>query len=104
VADYRTVARLDQIPGPEGGGLRVVVEGRKIALFRAEGGVYAVDDTCTHAEASLSEGRVAGHAVQCPLHGARFDLRTGRPLSPPAFKPVRTYPVRVEGDQVQVRI
>jgi NAD(P)H-dependent nitrite reductase small subunit len=77
---------------------------RRIALYRLAGKVHALDDVCTHALALLSQGFIEGRAVECPLHGARFDIATGRCLSPPATVDLRTYEVRVEGDEVFVRV
>jgi NAD(P)H-dependent nitrite reductase small subunit len=76
---------------------------RRIALYRLDGKVHALDDVCTHALALLSQGFIEDGAVECPLHGARFDIATGRCLSPPATVDLRTYEVRVEGDEVHVR-
>ncbi|MFB9565768.1 bifunctional 3-phenylpropionate/cinnamic acid dioxygenase ferredoxin subunit [Saccharopolyspora hordei] len=73
-----------------------------IAVFNVEGEFYAIDDTCTHQDASLSDGWLEGCAVECPLHAACFDLRTGRPSGPPARKPVRTHQVVVDDGQVYV--
>ncbi len=89
---------------PEEGAIRVDVAGRALCVARSQGEVFAVDDTCTHADVSLSEGDVEDGTVECWLHGSRFDLRTGRPTSLPATKPVPTYPVTVEGDQVLVKL
>ncbi len=76
------------------------VEDRKIAVFRVEDGFYAIEDICTHDGGPLAEGEVEGHEVICPRHGARFDIRTGDVLSPPAVTPVESYPVRVEGNEL----
>jgi NAD(P)H-dependent nitrite reductase small subunit len=76
---------------------------RRIALYRLEGKVYALDDVCTHALALLSQGFIENGAVECPLHGARFDIATGRCLTPPATVDLRTYAVRIEGGEVYVR-
>jgi len=76
---------------------------RCIALYRLDGKVHAIDDVCTHALALLSQGFIEDGAVECPLHGARFDIATGRCLSPPATVDLRTYAVRVEGGEVFVR-
>jgi 3-phenylpropionate/trans-cinnamate dioxygenase ferredoxin component len=73
-----------------------------IAVFNVDGVFYAVDDTCTHQETSLSEGWLEGCEIECPLHTARFDLRTGRPSSPPATRALRTHQVRVEDGIVYV--
>jgi 3-phenylpropionate/trans-cinnamate dioxygenase ferredoxin component len=73
-----------------------------IAVFHVEGTLYAIDDTCTHQDASLSDGWVDGCAVECPLHAACFDLHTGRPSGPPAKKAVRTHRVVVSDGHVWV--
>lgn len=104
MGEFRRAARLQDIPPPERGGLRVWVDGIPVGLFRWEGQVYAIEDVCTHEETPLTEGWVEGGAVHCPRHGARFDLHTGRALSLPAVLPVRVFEVRVEGDDVYVRI
>ena len=75
-----------------------------IAVFRVGDEFFATDDTCTHAKFSLSEGYIEGDEVVCALHEARFCLRTGRVLSPPATVPLRTYPVKIEGDDVMVEM
>jgi nitrite reductase/ring-hydroxylating ferredoxin subunit len=78
--------------------------GHYIALYNVDGTFYATDDECSHAEASLSDGWLEDYEITCPLHGSAFDVRTGRPLCLPATKPVRTYPVRVEGDDIYVEV
>ncbi len=81
-----------------------VFEGNPIAVFRLEDGFYAIDDTCSHAEASLAEGEIDDHEVECPLHGALFDIKTGKNLSLPAVVPVRSYPVKVENGELYLQI
>lgn len=73
------------------------------ALFLTEGEYYAIDDVCSHGKSSLSEGFVEGTKVECVLHGALFDLRTGKPLTMPATIAMATYPVRVQDGAVLVR-
>jgi 3-phenylpropionate/trans-cinnamate dioxygenase ferredoxin component len=80
------------------------IEDPAIAVFNVEGTLFAISDTCTHAEASLSEGRVDGETVECPLHGACFDLRTGEALTPPAIEPVQTFRVLAQEDDIYVEI
>ncbi|SFS31425.1 bifunctional 3-phenylpropionate/cinnamic acid dioxygenase ferredoxin subunit [Saccharopolyspora flava] len=75
-----------------------------IAVFNADGVFYAVDDTCTHQDASLSAGFVEGCFVECPLHAAFFDLRDGKPTCPPAKRALRTHQVLVEGGTVYVQL
>ena len=79
-------------------------QGRRIAIFRIPQGIYAIDDCCSHAEASLAEGDVFDHQVECPSHGARFDLCTGKNLSFPAVTPVRSYPVKVENGIIYLEV
>lgn len=86
------------------GGTRVEIKGREVAVFRVGDDFYAIGDRCSHAEASLAEGEVFDYEVECPLHGAGFDVRTGRELSLPATRPVPTYRVRVAGERVQVAL
>jgi len=84
--------------------MQVIVSGRRIALYNVDGEFYATDDTCSHAEASLSEGCLRGDEIECPRHGARFNVRTGQALSLPAWAPVRTFAVKVEGDEIFVQV
>lgn len=76
-----------------------------IALFRVDGGFYATDDLCTHEDWSLGEdGELDGFEVECCLHTARFDVRTGAATQFPATEPLRTYPVHVEDGAVWVEV
>ncbi len=76
----------------------VDVDGEAILLCRVEGRYHALRDLCSHAQQALSEGRLRGHTVYCPLHGARFDVRTGDCLSPPATEGVESYLVEEDED------
>jgi 3-phenylpropionate/trans-cinnamate dioxygenase ferredoxin subunit len=78
------------------------VEGLHIALCNVDGTFYAIDDVCTHDGGPLDQGELDGHQVECPRHGARFDVRSGRALTLPAVMPVRSYPVQVEDGVVKV--
>ena len=78
--------------------------GERIALCNVSGTFYAIENTCTHDDGPLGEGTLDGVEVVCPRHGARFDVRTGAVLRMPAIQPIRTFPVRVEGTEVYVRI
>lgn len=90
---------------PATGALRVVLDGTPVAVVRDEdGGLHAIGDTCTHADVSLAEGDVEDCAIECWLHGSRFDLRTGRPTSLPAIRPVPVYPLTLDGDDVLVDV
>ncbi len=82
--------------------LCVVTEQHRILLAFANDRVYAVDDMCTHEDASLSKGSLHGDCVKCPLHGSRFELLTGKALDDPAEENLQTYAVKVEGDSILV--
>ena len=86
------------------GGSRVDLAGRTLALFRIEDDFYVIGDTCSHAMASLSEGELWDYDVECPLHGAEFDVRTGVARTLPATQPVPTYQVRLEAGRVMVNV
>lgn len=94
------ICRLDDLP--ESGGLKVDIASTPVAVFRVGGAAYALADRCSHAEASLSEGEVFGLEVECPRHGAVFDLATGEALSLPATRPVAVYRTLVEDGDVFV--
>lgn len=100
--DFVPVARTTDVPDP--GKLLVEVDGRLVALFHVGGQFYALDDVCTHDGGPLAEGDLRGYEIACPRHGARFDIRTGAALSMPATQPTVAHDVKVEGDQVHVRL
>jgi 3-phenylpropionate/trans-cinnamate dioxygenase ferredoxin component len=100
VSEYVRVAHTTELA--PGAMKRVDVAGHAVALLNVGGEFYAIDDTCSHEEASLSQGTLTGEVVVCPKHGARFNVKTGRVLSLPAVRSVAVYPVRVEGDAVLV--
>jgi nitrite reductase/ring-hydroxylating ferredoxin subunit len=83
----------------------VDIEGVPVLLAHAKDGmVYAVHNVCTHAYAHMDEGRLRGHRLICPLHGASFDIRSGSVLGPPATAPLTSYPVRISGDIIEVQV
>ena len=88
----------------EGEVLGVELAGRSIALYAADTGIFATDNICTHAYACLSDGWLDGEVIECPLHAARFDIRTGKVLGPPATEDLKTYPARVVGEEIQIRL
>jgi len=73
-----------------------------VAVFNIDGEFFAIDDVCTHDGGGLAGGEVQDHQVICPRHGARFCLRTGKALTPPAYEPVRSYPTRVVDGIVEI--
>jgi 3-phenylpropionate/trans-cinnamate dioxygenase ferredoxin component len=99
------VGRPEDIPLGEAVRVEASAEyGAPIAVFNVDGELLAIDDTCTHQDASLADGWLEGCNVECPLHAACFDLRTGMPSGPPAKMPVRTHEVVVEDGLVYVRV
>lgn len=98
--DFITVARVGEIPV---GGVKVVrMDDQPLALFHLEGGYYAIEDLCTHDGGPLADGMLDGDVIECPRHGARFNVKTGVALCLPAIAPVATFAVRVQGDEIQV--
>ncbi|MFC8717165.1 non-heme iron oxygenase ferredoxin subunit [Kitasatospora saccharophila] len=83
---------------------KVELNGVPVAIVRTDEGVFAINDTCSHANVSLSEGEVEDCMIECWLHGSSFDLRTGKPSGLPATRPVAVYPVKIEGDDVLVSV
>ncbi len=102
MARFVKVATTDELEDQQA--KLVEVEGQKIALLRVGGTFYALSDTCTHRGGPLSEGDVEGTEVTCPWHGAKFDLRTGGVLGPPARTGVKSYPVKVTGSDVEIEL
>jgi len=88
----------------EGEVLGVEVAGHDLALYDIDGALFATDNVCTHAYARLSDGWLEGGEIECPLHAGRFDVRTGKALSPPVDEDIKTYPVRLVGDEIQVKL
>jgi len=82
---------------------QIEVDGSLVAVFNVGGQFYAIDDICTHDGGELAGGAMDGDVVICPRHGARFCLRTGAALTPPAYEPVRTYPTRINEGVVEVQ-
>lgn len=102
MAEWVTVATADEIAP---GRIKVAEVGeRRIAVCNVSGRFYAIDDVCTHDGGSLDQGELIGEQVECPRHGARFDVKTGRAVRLPAVMPVETYEVRQQDGQIQVRI
>lgn len=101
MADWVTVAKAAELlPGTH----KVAdVDDVEIAVFNVDGEFYAIEDVCTHDGGVLTGGKVEGCEIECPRHGARFDIRTGAVLAPPAYEPVAVFPVRIENGLVQVK-
>jgi len=89
------------------GDMRLVEwEDLEIGVFNCAGTVYAIEDRCSHDDGPLVEGELdqEGCTIECPRHGSRFDLKTGKPLTLPAYIPVETYPVRIEDDTIKLEV
>lgn len=94
------VAKVSEIP--VGSCKQVEVDGEPIGIYNIDGKFYAISDTCTHAQAYLTEGSCEKGVVTCPWHGAEFDVKTGKNLKMPATEPVQTYEVKIEGDDIKI--
>jgi len=99
-ARFIRVARVEEIP--PGTVKAFELDFDRVAVVNLDGEFYAISDICTHEEAYLSEGEIIDGAIECPLHGSRFDIRTGQVLALPAVMPLKTYPVKVENGEVYV--
>jgi 3-phenylpropionate/trans-cinnamate dioxygenase ferredoxin subunit len=100
-----TVCKLTELP--EGEMRLIEADGRKIGVFRCDDGdLYAIEDRCSHDDGPLAEGEFdpGSCTVECPRHGSLFDLQTGKPKTLPAYRPVETYEVRVEADEVKLEL
>ena len=101
VAWHRVASRSKLSPGNP---LAVEIGDKLIGLYLVDGQVYAIGNLCTHEFAILSEGFVEGDSIECPLHQARFSIKTGKALSEPADTDVPSYPVKLEGDDIYVGV
>ncbi|BCX89226.1 3-phenylpropionate/trans-cinnamate dioxygenase ferredoxin component [Methylomarinovum tepidoasis] len=101
MSDWIDVCKVEDLKA----GQHVVVEvaGTEVAVFNLDGGFYAIEDVCTHDGAEIASGEVEGDVIVCPRHGARFCIKTGEVLSPPAYEDLHVFPVRVKDGMIQVR-
>lgn len=99
---WHKVARVSEVP--EGEVIGVEVEGTPIALYQLDGDFYATHNVCTHAFALLSDGYVDEGKIECPLHQGIFDIRTGKAEEGPVDEDLKTFPVKVEGDDLLVEL
>lgn len=95
-----TINISELIPGKP---KKIDVDGQPVCVARIGDEVFAIADTCSHSDASLSDGEIIEYRIECWLHGAEFDLRTGAALTPPAVSPVDTFTVNKSGDQITVQ-
>ena len=102
MSDFVKVAAAGDLA--RGEAMRVHAGGKTLALFNVDGEFYAIDEWCTHETGPLSGGYMDGTVVMCPFHLAEFDVTTGRVLSPPATRSVKSYRVRLTGDDIEVEV
>src|SRR5438034_7579363 len=102
MSDFVRVAKTNDLSDP--GQTLLEVEDRIVVLFKVGGQFFCIDDVCTHDGGPLSEGRLEKHTIACPRHGAKFDIRTGKALTMPATVDTAAHEVKVEGDDVLVRL
>lgn len=102
MSEFVRVAKVADIPDP--GKQLLEVEDRLVVLLHVEGEFYCLDDVCTHDGGPLGEGRLTGHRLHCPRHGAQFDIKSGKALTMPATEDTVAHEVKVEGDDVLVRL
>jgi len=99
-AEFTDVLALDELP--EGGQRTVFLQGRRVLLCRNENVIRALEDLCPHALQPLKGGLIQDGVLQCPKHGARFDLNSGRPLNQLTTTPLRLFQVRVRGQRIEI--
>jgi 3-phenylpropionate/trans-cinnamate dioxygenase ferredoxin subunit len=102
LGQFVSVCKVSDLP--ECGKMVVEVEDRLVALFHVSGTFWAIDDVCTHDGGPLAEGQLEDHTIACPRHGAKFDIRTGKALTMPATRDTVAHEVKVEGDDVLIRV
>ena len=100
--DFTFAAKTNEVPDP--GKMIVEVDDRLVVLLHVGGTFYCIDDVCTHDGGTLGEGELCGHEIACPRHGARFDIRDGSALTMPATEATGAHEVRVEGDDILVKL
>jgi len=100
--DFVRIAKSSELSDP--GQMLLEVDERIVVLFKVGGQFFCLDDVCTHDGGPLSEGKLADHAIACPRHGAKFDIRTGKALTMPATVDTAAHEVKIEGDDILVRI
>ena len=94
---------IDENALADGENIVIDVDGTDIAVFKIEGGFYAIEDVCSHDGAEIASGELDGYEIICPRHGARFCVKTGAVKSPPAYENIEVFPVRIENGKVHVR-
>ncbi len=101
-AQFQKVANRTDLS--DGEAIAVDVADKTIAIFQVEGSLYAIDDMCSHEEAPLCEGVLEGFEIECPWHAARFNIKTGKARTPPAYEDLCSYKVRFNGDAIELEL
>lgn len=104
MAEFYTVAKVSDIGPGEMMYVEVGPNEEPVCLINLNGEFFALDDCCTHEDASLSDGEIDGDEIECPLHGGAFDIRTGAPTSFPVVVKAKTYKVQVQGDDIVIEL
>ena len=99
-AEYVAVATKDELPN--GARKLLEIDGRPIAVFNVAGEYYAIADVCSHDDGPVAEGELEGYEIECPRHGAHFDVRDGKVLSFPAIVDIPAYPLKMEGEEILI--
>ena len=102
MGQYIKVAKVSEIS--PGNGKQIDAGGRTIALFNLKGQFHAIDNICTHVGGSLAAGEIIDDDFICPLHGARFNIPTGKVLGPPARENISTYKIRIDDDNIEIEV
>jgi 3-phenylpropionate/trans-cinnamate dioxygenase ferredoxin subunit len=102
MSDFTKVANVSELPDP--GKATVECDDQIVVLFNCNGQIFCIDDVCTHDGGPLGDGELTGCEIACPRHGAKFDVRTGKALTMPATQDTRSHEVRIDGDDILVRI
>lgn len=102
MSDFQRVGKASEIPDP--GKAYFEVDERLIVVFHVDGQYYCLEDVCTHDGGPLGEGELQDHTIACPRHGAKFDIRNGAALTMPATEDTQAHEVKVEGDELWVRL
>jgi 3-phenylpropionate/trans-cinnamate dioxygenase ferredoxin subunit len=102
MSEFIQVATIDEIP--DSGKLTVECDETLVVVFRVDGQYYCIDDICTHDGGPLGDGELDGCQIICPRHGARFDIRDGRALTMPATQDTRHHEIKVEGENILVKL
>ena len=98
--EFYPIAPLDELPNGER--MFVTMDNVPIVIFNIAGGLFAIEDTCSHDGNPLDDAPLEGHEITCPRHGARFDVRDGKALAMPAYEDINAYPVRVVDGQIEL--